>query len=355
MLTPATLTRDRSFEAIEVDGVDPLQCFEDLRGSSPPMLAMFEEIVRVAATDATVFVIGESGSGKELVARALHRRSARADRAFVAVNCSAIPRALLEAELFGHERGSFTGAHQQHAGYFERAAGGTLFLDEVTEMPLEKQVKLLRVIETGSFHRVGGTALIASDMRIVAATNRDLREAVAQGSFREDLLYRLAVFPIRVPPLRERGSDALRLAHHFLGSLATRSGTPRRLTRRACEIVSRHPWPGNVRELRNAIQRAFILSEGDVDISDPATSTPRRPTVRAHGVEVWIGTPLADAQRELIFATLAHFDGDKPAAAAALGVSLKTLYNRLESYQAIDGVAATEGRRRESPLNAGRS
>ena len=324
--------RDPASSAVPAHG---LQRFEDLFGESSAMRALYDEIARVAPTAATVLVIGESGSGKELVARAVHRRSLRGSQAFIAVNCGAIPRALLEAELFGHERGSFTGAHQQHAGYFERAAGGTLFLDEITEMAPDMQVRLLRVLETGRFHRVGGTTPVDADVRIVAATNRDPQDAVARGSFREDLLYRLAVFPMRVPPLRERTGDARRLAEHFLEQLAARAGTRKRFTRRALEVLTRHAWPGNVRELRNAVQRAFILCGEDVELPDPTARARHRPVVRHRGVEVWIGTPLADAQRELILATLAHFEGDKPRAAAALRISLKTLYNRLESYLSV--------------------
>ena len=188
----------------------PLERCGELLGSSRAMRVLYDELRRVAATDATVLVIGESGTGKELVARALHRQSRRGDCAFIAVNCGAIPHHLLEAELFGHEKGSFTGAHQQHAGYFERASHGTLFLDEVTEMAPNMQVKLLRVLETGRFHRVGGSVAVDVDLRVVAATNKDPREATLNGAFREDLLYRLAVFPMRVPPLRERDSGRAR-------------------------------------------------------------------------------------------------------------------------------------------------
>ena len=318
----------------------PLQHYCDLYGSSTAMRALYDEVGRVATTDATVLVIGESGTGKELVARALHRTSRRADRPFLAVNCGAIPRTMLEAELFGHEKGSFTGAHQQHAGYFERAHQGTLFLDEVTEMAPEMQVKLLRVLETGRFHRVGGSTAVDVDLRIVAATNRDPREAVARGLFREDLLYRLAVFPIRVPPLRERDDDIAGLARHFLADLNRRSGTDKRFSADALDVLERHGWPGNVRELRNAVQRGFILAESDVDLPDPANRAPVRVPVRAGRLDIPVGTRLADAQRQIILATLAHFDGSKPDAADALGVSLKTLYNRLQLYAPADAQSA---------------
>ncbi len=297
------------------------------------MRRLYDEIGRVAATGATVLVFGESGTGKELVARSLHRESARRAAAFVAVNCGAIPRNLLEAELFGHEKGSFTGAHQQHAGFFERASRGTLFLDEVTEMAPDMQVKLLRVLETGRFYRVGGTVAVDVDLRVVAATNKDPAQAARSGAFREDLLYRLAVFPMRVPALRDRGNDIVGLARHFLDELNRTAGTEKRFSRRAIELLDRHSWPGNVRELRNAVQRAFILAEAEVELPEPAVRPAQRATVRAGTLEVAVGTPLVDAQRAIILATLTHFGGNKPDTAAALGISLKTLYNRLQQYR----------------------
>lgn len=311
----------------------PLDRFGEMLGSSPVMHAMYAQIDRVAATDATVLIIGESGTGKELVARALHRMSGRRDAAFIAVNCGAIPHHLLEAELFGHEKGSFTGAHQQHAGYFERASRGTLFLDEVTEMAADMQVKLLRVLETGRFYRVGGSVPVDVDLRVVAATNKDPREATLRGTFRHDLLYRLAVFPMRVPALRERAADVVGLAQHFLAESNRKSGTDKRFSRHAYDVLQQHTWPGNVRELRNAVQRGFILAEDLVDLPDPSDRAVRKPTIGAGTVEISIGTPLAAAQREIILATLAHYGDNKPEAASALGVSLKTLYNRLQQYR----------------------
>ncbi len=246
----------------------PPTSFGELRGSSPPMCGLYDEIARVAVTNATVLIVGESGTGKELVARAVHTYSLRRDQPFVAVHCGAIPRQLLEAELFGHEKGSFTGAHQQHAGYFERADHGTLFLDEVTEMAPDMQIKLLRVLETGRFFRVGGTQPVTVDLRVVAATNRDPQAATRSGAFRNDLLYRLAVFPILVPPLRERGPDVATLAQYFLDALNGKGGTAKRFTRQARDVMASHRWPGNVRELRNAVQRAYILAVDDVDLLD---------------------------------------------------------------------------------------
>ena len=313
----------------------PLQPFGLLYGESPIIRELCDQIGRVAKTMATVLIIGESGTGKELVARTLHDMSARKDQPFVPVNCGAIPAALIEAELFGHEKGSFTGAVQQHVGYFEHASGGTIFLDEITEMAPEMQIKLLRVLETGSFHRVGGVDPIHVDVRVVAATNRDPHAAVKDGTFREDLLYRLAVFPVRVPPLRERANDVELLARHFLAQFNKAQKTERTFSRGTLETLRQYGWPGNVRELKNSVHRAFIMAEdGVVDVVNPnMASRVQKPQLNDGQLSVWVGTPLAEAQREIILATLAHFDGDKRRTADALGVSLKTLYNRLEAYQ----------------------
>jgi len=312
---------------------DP-NAFGLLSGSSSVMQELYEQIERVARTDASVLIIGESGTGKELIAKTIHEKSARHDQPFIPVNCGAIPEKLIEAELFGHEKGSFTGASHQHIGYFEHASGGTILLDEITEMPPDMQVRLLRVLETGSFHRVGGTDQINVDVRVIAATNRDPQAAIKEVRFREDLLYRLAVFPLRVPQLRERKDDIELLAQRFLDQLNEAAGTNKTLSRRALETMRAYPWPGNVRELKNAVHRAFIMSEKVLEISSPnAMPRFRKPALREGVLSVWVGTPLADAQREIILATLNHFQGDKRRAARTLGVSLKTLYNRLEMYQ----------------------
>jgi DNA-binding NtrC family response regulator len=309
--------------------------FGVMLGRSQAMQDLYRQIERVARTDASVLIIGESGTGKELIAKTFHERSMRHSKPFIPVNCGAIPAKLVEAELFGHEKGSFTGAVHQHIGYFEHATQGTIFLDEVTEMAAEMQVKLLRVLETGTFHRVGGMELIRVDMRVVAATNRDPSAAVAEGIFREDLLYRLAVVPIRVPPLRERDDDVELLAQHFLADLNRASQTDKVFSRRALDVVRGYAWPGNVRELRNTIHRAFILADKNIDIADPyAISSSKKTSVTDGFLTLPIGTPLAEAQREIILATLKHFEGDKRQVANALGISLKTLYNRLEIYQA---------------------
>jgi DNA-binding NtrC family response regulator len=311
-----------------------LKQFGLLYGSSPPMEQLYEQIAKVAPTQATVLIVGESGTGKELVANTIHQMSERYKQAFIPVNCGAIPPNLIEAELFGHDKGSFTGAVREHVGYFEYATGGTLFLDEITEMPLGMQAKLLRVIETGTIMRVGGGVEIPVDVRLIVATNRDPWVAVKRGLFREDLMYRLAVFPITVPSLRERNKDIEYLAQHFLDFLNQEAKTKKTLSRHSIEILRTYTWPGNVRELKNVIHRAFILCEKTLEIENVvSTSRPKKATVRNGSVNFWIGTPLAEAHREIILATLSHFNGDKERAAAALGISLKTLYNRLNEYQ----------------------
>jgi two-component system, NtrC family, response regulator HydG len=305
--------------------------FGPLVGASPPMQKVYDLIGRVARTDASVLITGETGTGKEVVAQTIHSLSRRSKQPFIPVDCGAISAHIIESELFGHERGSFTGADRLHKGYFERAHRGTLFLDEVTEMPVELQVKLLRVLEMSTVTRVGGSESVKVDVRIVAATNRRLEEAVKAGKLREDLLYRLNVFPIPLPPLRERGHDVERLAEHFLGELNAAAGTAKRLTPAGRERLHRHGWPGNLRELRNALQRGFILAdEGEgVDLHpEPCVISPA-----SSGLLMPVGAPLAESERLLIMAALEKFDGDKKRAAAALDISLNTLYNRLNEYK----------------------
>ncbi len=308
--------------------------FGDIWGGSPAMKRVYEQVSRVAATAVTVLVQGESGTGKELVAQTIHSLSRRRGRPFLAINCGAISPHLMESEIFGHEKGSFTGANRQHLGFFERAHGGTLFLDEITEMPADLQVKLLRVLETGTFNRVGSTETQRADVRVLGATNRVPERAVTEGKLREDLLYRLNVFPIRLPPLRERREDVALLADHFLAEICKAESKEKRFSKSAYERLNKYDWPGNVRELRNVVQRAFVMASG-ATITDEwlelenGSSAQREPeslfTVR-------IGTTLAEVERSLIYATLEHFDGHKERTAAALGVSLKTLYNRLKEY-----------------------
>lgn len=310
-----------------------LRQFGALYGSSAAMCTLYEQVDKVAGTDAPVLICGESGTGKELLAQTLHSRSARNAAPFIPVNCGAVSAQLSESELFGHEKGSFTGAHQRHIGYFERACGGTLFLDEVTEMPPEMQVKLLRVLETGTFYRVGGTEQIKADVRIIAATNRALDNAVQSGHFREDLMYRLAVVPLCMPPLRERDDDIVLLAQHFLTQLNEQHNTAKTFPRMTLNVLREQPWRGNVRELKNAILRAYILSDQTLTIEPQCRQRANDPVLTIEGcLKIAVGVPLADAQRALIMATLEQCEGNKRDAAERLGISLKTLYNRLALY-----------------------
>ena len=313
--------------------------FGHLWGRSAAMRRVYEQISRVSATAVTVFITGESGTGKEMVARTVHALSRRRNQPFLAVNCGAISPNLIESEIFGHEKGSFTGADRQHIGFFERAHGGTLFLDEVTEMPLELQVKLLRVLETGTLMRVGSTQSQEIDVRVIAATNRPPLEAVAAGRMREDLLYRLNVFPIELPPLRERVEDIALLAEQFLADICQREGQVKRFSVRALAHLANYRWPGNVRELRNVVQRAYLMA-ADRIITDEWLPNEAQiysfasiaAPVNDAAITVHLGTTLAKAEYQLILATLEHFNNHKERTAAVLGVSLKTLYNRLKEY-----------------------
>ncbi len=370
------------------------------------MQRLYQQMERVAGTSVTVFLTGESGTGKEVVAQTLHELSQRRSRPFLAVNCGAISPHLIESEIFGHEKGSFTGADRQHQGFFERAATGTLFLDEITEMSMELQVKLLRVLETGRFMRVGSTQTLQTDVRVIAATNRCPYEAVASGKLREDLLYRLNVFPIELPPLRERLTDVPLLAQHFMEAISQREGQAKQFTASALKQLAQYSWPGNVRELRNAVQRAYVMEPGplvgqewlprppvaiaqqpvpvhpaahalhlqqvpqmpqmphmpqarsmpmsaplNAPVSAPLTA-PITPTITAHApadhahavatydlpdtepatIQLPIGMTMAQAERLLIQATLKQCKYQKERTAAVLGISLKTLYNRLRDY-----------------------
>ncbi|MGH8718659.1 MAG: sigma-54 interaction domain-containing protein [Burkholderiales bacterium] len=317
-----------------------LNRYGQLYGNSRPMKKLYQMIKKVAPTDATVLLVGESGTGKELVANTIHQMSPRKSKPFLAINCGAIPANLIEAELFGYERGSFTGANRMHRGYFERAHDGTLLLDEITEMTAELQVKLLRVLEAGSFTRVGGDQDIRVKVRVIAATNRQPQTAVAEGQLREDLMYRLSVFPIELPPLRDRAEDVELLARHFLECLNQEQGMEKRLSADALRILNNHAWPGNVRELQNVIQRAFILADDTVELDGLIkAAAPATPLV-GNRLQFAVGTPLAEAERHMIFAALDHYDGNKKKTADALGLSLKTLYNRLSEYRGDDGADA---------------
>src|ERR1700731_4261080 len=244
--------------------IDKESMCDEIVGSSGALQKVLSLVSKVAPTDATVLVTGETGTGKELVARAIHRRSHRSSRAFVCVNCAAVPRDLIASELFGHEKGSFTGALQRRLGRFELAEGGTLFLDEVGELPMETQVALLRVLQERELERVGGSAAIRVDVRVIAATNRDLQAAIDAGTFRRDLFYRLNVFPITVPPLRERADDIPVLVEYFIDRYARKAGkTIRRVNKRTLDRLQSYPWPGNVRELQNVIERSVIVCDTD--------------------------------------------------------------------------------------------
>ncbi|KIG04253.1 sigma-54-dependent transcriptional regulator [Caballeronia concitans] len=302
-------------------------------GNSPAMQTVYDQVGRVAPTAASVLLIGESGTGKEVAAQTLHELSLRRKHSFIAVNCGAISPNLIESEMFGHERGSFTGADRQHKGYFERANGGTLFLDEITEMPIELQVKLLRVLETGMFMRVGTTKELETDVRLIAATNRDPEQAVLEGKLRLDLYHRLNVFPINLPPLRERGKDVELLAQAFLDELNSRYNTRKDFPPAVRDMLASYNWPGNVRELKNYVQRAYIMSASD---SDSTATVPLQISLSkasaGTAVTIPFGTSLAQADRQLILATLEQCGGVKTRAAEILGISLKTLYNRLVEY-----------------------
>jgi DNA-binding NtrC family response regulator len=306
--------------------------FGRIIGNSPQMQKVYDLIARVAPTDATVLITGESGTGKELVAQAIVEFSTRRHRPFIPLDCGAISPTLIESELFGHERGSFTGATQMRRGHFEQASGGTLFLDEITEMPVELQVKLLRVLESGTLTRVGGEARVPVAVRLIAASNRPPQDAIQDGKLREDLYYRLNVFPIALPPLRERDGDTLMLADQFLDAINRAEGTNKRFSAAARERIIEHPWPGNVRELKNEIQRAFILSEKVIEMDDLTVLSRQIAAPRPGEAPPPGNGSLEEAERRLILATLERCSGDKKRAAEILGVSLKTLYNRLHLY-----------------------
>jgi DNA-binding NtrC family response regulator len=297
------------------------------------MQEVFRLIERVGPTEASVLLTGESGSGKELAAKSIHECSARRDGPFLAINCGAIPAGLIEAELFGYEKGSFTGAVRAHAGVFERAQGGTLLLDEVTEMPLDMQTRLLRVLETRKFYRVGASTEFISDVRVIAATNRCPLQAAQNGQLREDLLYRLAVFPVALPPLRSRGEDVELLAEHFLAERNAQGRTQKRFSALARMTLKQHTWPGNVRELKNCVERAYILADTVLELAPLIQgAAPADAANDRERLDIRVGSRIHDMERSLIEATLDYFKGNKRRAADALGCSLKTLYNKLNGY-----------------------
>ncbi len=299
-----------------------------LIGASPEMRTLIDAIGNIARTDASVLVAGESGTGKEVVASSIHKRSGRPGK-FVAVNCGAIAPELLASQLFGHERGSFTGASNRHIGFVEQADKGTLFLDEITEMPLPLQVYLLRVLETGRFVRVGGLGEIEADVRIVAATNRNPFAAVQNGHLREDLYYRLADVQLDIPPLRQRGKDVVLLAEHFLDKLNERYSQRKRLAPGIERLLMGHAWPGNVRELRSAVQRAYLLTDGDLIHVKPTVVPPAVLGETDTSVMFSVGMSYADIETKVLLKTLAFHNNDKSATARTLGVSVRTIHNQL--------------------------
>ena len=298
--------------------------YEEIVGESPQIVEVLKTIERVADTNSTVFIQGESGTGKELVARAVHQNSSRADKEMVVVNCTAIPENLLESELFGHERGAFTDATYQKIGKFERAHGSTLFLDEIGDMPISLQGKMLRSLQEGEIERLGGTKVICVDVRIIAATNKDLRKAVAKGTFRQDLYYRLNVIPIDLPLLRQRRQDILILAEYFLKKHSSTHNQPVRLIgQKARDLLTQYHWPGNVRELEYCILRAVLFAEGDVilpkHLPEEIQSPPKRTTIK-------------EMEKELILKTLERMGNNRTLTAQSLGISLRALQYKLKSY-----------------------
>jgi two-component system response regulator HydG len=301
-------------------------------GQSPAFRAMMDTLRQAAPSTATILLLGESGTGKELAARALHEQSNRAKGPFVAINCGALPESILEAELFGVERGAFTGAVARREGRFERASGGTLFLDEVGEMPLAAQVKLLRVLQEGELERLGGTQTVKVDVRIVAATNKDLQREVAEGRFREDLYYRLNVVEVRIPALASRREDIPLLADAFLRRFAAKNGKALRgFSPDAVSTLENYAWPGNVRELEHAVERAVVLAKSDVlEVADLPETVRKGPLGSAGQLVIPIGTPMEEVERRVIHETLRHTKGDKTLAARLLGIAARTIYRKLE-------------------------
>ena len=308
--------------------------FEEIVGSSEALDLVFAHVARVAPTDATVLITGESGTGKELVARAIHKRSHRAHRAFVRVNCAAIPPTLVASELFGYEKGAFTGANQRHLGRFELANGGTLFLDEIGDIPPETQLALLRVLQEREFERVGGTQAIPINVRVLAATNCDLIEAVDSGKFRKDLFYRLNVFPIHIPSLREHPEDILLLATYFIEQCAAKAGRKiRRIERRTLEWLQAYDWPGNIRELQNLVERAVILSDGETFVIETSWLQSQAPRASR---PIRLAETLVNQERGVIEAALEESQGrisGPSGAAIRLGMPRTTLESKIRSLR----------------------
>jgi transcriptional regulator with GAF, ATPase, and Fis domain len=316
------------------DEVDRVSMFEETVGTSPALQAVLSLAIKVAATDSTVLITGETGTGKELVARAIHRRSNRASRAFVSVNCAAIPRDLIASELFGHEKGAFTGAIQQRLGRFELANGGTIFLDEVGDLPAETQIALLRVLQEHEFERVGGTRPMRAYVRVIAATNRDLQAAIRAGSFRSDLFYRLHVFPIEIPPLRERNEDIPLLIAYFVDRYARKAGKNiRDISKKTLELLQSYPWPGNIRELQNVIERSVLLCETDIFSIDESW-LPQQPLPTEPKNQIELSRSIEAQEKNMIEAALKESRGrvfGPSGAATKLGIPRSTLESKIRS------------------------
>jgi formate hydrogenlyase transcriptional activator len=340
--------RKRAEEKLQLENaalreeIDQTSMFEEIVGTSPALQTVLSRISKVAPSDSTVLITGETGTGKELVARAIHRRSRRSGRAFVSVNCAAIPRDLILSELFGHEKGAFTGALQRRLGRFEMGDGGTIFLDEVGELSPDTQVALLRVLQEREFERVGGGQPIHIEVRVIAATNRELKAAVANGTFRQDLFYRLNVFPIEVPPLRERKDDILMLVEYFVQRYATRAGKHIHLIdKKTLELLQSYGWPGNIRELQNIIERSVILSSGEALSVDEMwlskeTSRPASPASRVEASPRLNRDAEPRSEREIIEAVLAETRGrlsGPSGAATKLKIPPSTLANRIKALK----------------------
>jgi len=321
------------------DEVDRVSMFEEIVGTSPALQGMLSRAIKVAATDSTVLITGETGTGKELVARAIHRRSDRVSRPFVGVNCAATPRDLIASELFGHEKGAFTGATQQRLGRFELANGGTLFLDEVGELPAETQIALLRVLQEHEFERVGGTRRIRADVRVIAATNRDLQAAISAGSFRSDLFYRLQVFPIQIPPLRERRDDIPLLVEYFIDRYARKAGKHiRYVNQETLELLQSYAWPGNIRELQNVLERSVILCETEIFSIDESW-LPQEPqaflTAKSKN-QIELPRRLEEQEKDMIEEALKASRGrvfGPTGAAAKLSIPRSTLESKIRSLK----------------------
>jgi formate hydrogenlyase transcriptional activator len=310
--------------------------FEEIVGISPALHAVLSRVSKVAPTDSTVLITGETGTGKELIARAVHKRSQRSARAFVSVNCAAVPRDLIASELFGHEKGAFTGATQRRLGRFELAEGGTIFLDEVGELPAETQIALLRVLQEHEFERVGGTGSIRTNVRVIAATNRDLQAAIAAGIFRSDLFYRLNVFPIEVPSLRERQEDIPVLVEYFIDRYARKAGKNIcGINKRSLELLQSYPWPGNIRELQNVIERSVIVCDTE-NFSVDESWLSRQPVASESKRQLELPGKLAAQEKEMIEAALRESGGQvsgPSGAAAKLGLPGSTLESKIRSLK----------------------